>query len=168
MDSRVMESLKKKNPSDAKGDINDVSCMCGEPLPVRRHWVHECTAIPRPLTAPTRCEAEHALGVRFAPSCKPAAKRKNDREPIGLVNLLRRIRNHLHKCGNSERVLAASDGGVLEPAKKWVRIGSWGIAVDASAIGKGIVTFSGIVEGIDQSTKAAELQGAYIFIRAVW
>ena len=157
LDHRAMASMLRKQGKQSK--VGNLSCMCGDLLPDRRHWAYNCTALNRPLPAAPRCDTEGGLATRFVPHFRRAAERTNAVNG-NIYDVLKRL------AQSDNRILAAADGGVRMPTHKWKRAASWGIAIDATCIGEGIVTVGGPVPGCDQSTKAAELHAAATFIKA--
>jgi hypothetical protein len=149
LDYRAVASMKKK---EGRGG-ESLACMCGEPFPSRRHFMHECSAVAKPMLSDHKCDLEHGLGVRMAPLYRRARQRRRQ-VPVGLAGALAAA-----AAAAGGRAKVASDGGVEKPQHKWQRLGSWGVAVAQR-------TFSGYCLGIDQSTAAAELAGALAVLRA--
>ena len=67
-------------------------------------------------------------------------------------------------------VLVASDGGVVEPRHRYLRIGSWAAAVGRTdrrrSTFSDVRTTSQPLQGVDQTSYAAELAGALGVLRA--
>jgi hypothetical protein len=146
------------------GVVEDKRCMCGQPLPSRRHWLNGCGSIYGYAPPPSEgaelpgCQIEDALAVRIAPRPPPVRERKTQRLP-GLETMMRE-----EAAASGNPLVVATDGGVCHPANKRMRIGAWGVAAQGSQ--RCIRKWSHPVLGLDQTSFAAELHGAVAVLRA--
>ena len=160
MDCRSAEWAAKAGGKE----LETFECACGELFPTRRHWMWDCQAIPGVPLPPQgsaerpRCELEAALGVRLVPRA-PKAKKRTAQCPVGIVTAIRQAA----ASAPDRPVMVATDGGVQNSKHKTHRIGAWAAAIEGTA---GITAHADVVQGIDQTSFAAELAGAIAVLRA--
>ena len=102
------------------------------------------------------CEEEHALGLPLVPRPRQALPRCL----VPPVKLVQALRDAPTVDGY---VQVGTDGAVWRSSDAIFRCASWGIAFDAR---EDRVSFHGPVEGIDQSTLAAETTAALVLLHA--
>lgn len=152
MDHRSHEWLQKQ--IQASGRSFPADCACGDPLPTRRHWMWRCPSVlpAAPAEPADSTSMEHGLGVpmlAYPPASPPINVAPSDR----IVAALRAASLH-----TSEPILVASDGGVQDPTRPRYRSGAFGVAIQPP---RGhAVTIKRWVGGMDQTSFAAEVQGA--------
>jgi hypothetical protein len=160
MDCRSAEWAAKAGGKE----LETFECACGELLPTRRHWMWECQTIPGVPLPPQgnaekpRCELEAGLGVRLVPRA-PKAKKRSVQCPVGIITAIRQKT----ASAPDRPVMVATNGGVQNSKHKTHRIGAWAAAIEGTA---GITAHADVVQGIDQTSFAAELAGAVAVLRA--
>jgi len=168
MDERALPFLKKVGARNGV-DLNcSTKCMCGTGPPRRRHWMWACPSLSNvgeaPPAAEPSSEVESGLAVPMVPIAEPHASRNLDTAGSLVDAIVAEGRR------SEQPVLLASDGGIAEPTRPRLRVGGFGIAVvnrDGSNRGSeaNYVTHRRRLGGLDQTSYAAELQGAIVALK---
>jgi ribonuclease HI len=167
MDERALPFLKKTGKRNGVSADTSTVCMCGAGPPRRRHWMWACPCVGHsnvPPAAEPRSEIENGLGVPLVPIAEPHSSRNLDVDNVIVDAITREGRR------SNLPVLLASDGGIIEPTRARLRIGGFGIAVasssgDAQGIETNYVVQRRGLGGLDQTSYAAELQGAIVALK---